>query len=124
MDCFQQAAQVISETGGYGDSSLEGEAYARDDRYKRILEATEDLRDLVFESFLDDNYKLQIDFKHIGKIASLIAQGMMVQYEHDFKGACELMACTSDAIRKDEARKRRNEAKSKTPPVFLDEVQF
>jgi hypothetical protein len=124
MDCYQEAVHVISEQGAYGDTDLNGEKFDRDDRYRRILAATDDLRDLVFESFIDDNYKLQIDFKHIGKIASLIAQGMMVQYEHDFKEACELMAYTSDAIRKDEARKRRNEAKSKTPPVFLDEVQF
>jgi hypothetical protein len=83
---YQEAAQVISEEGAHGgDLDLKHEEYARSDRNNRILDAVDDLRDLVFESFLDENYKLQIDFKHIDKIASLIAQGMMVQYEHDQK---------------------------------------
>jgi hypothetical protein len=91
---FDQATSAISSEGAYGDHDLPHEAFAIDDRRKRIKDAADDLGDYVYETLLDmglfGDGKL-FGQEHIEHVARMIAVGMMAQYEHDEKFCIDLV---------------------------------
>lgn len=95
MSNFEQACQVISEAGAHANHLyFSGDEYDHQDREQRVHLATGLLMDWVAETFADstDDGKLPFDRKYVGRIASMIARGMLWQYEHHEKLNGEIIA--------------------------------
>jgi hypothetical protein len=110
MSYFGKATTVISEIGGHGDTTLSGDEYNRDDRYKRIAAAASSLCDWVFEymlengdfetSYLGEKQTGIFRQEHLPRIARMCAIAMMVQFECDLEGEERLAQLLKDQTKK------------------------
>jgi hypothetical protein len=104
MSYFRTPTITIAEIGAHGDMSLEGEEYMRSDRGRRISDAADSLCDFVHEHIVETrgDYIRFTRFTQddLNMIASMIAIGMMAQYEHDFEAECRYL----DKIEKEVTR--------------------
>jgi hypothetical protein len=87
MGYFDTATMTISEIGNYGNHKLSGDAFARDDRAKRIDRAAGALCDWVFEylSEVEGNgeYGNMGIFRAPASNSTHVAIAMVAQFERD-----------------------------------------